>query len=150
MLALLAVLTLSLGGVAAYVVRGRRRALRWNAQHRCGWCAAPLPLQHAFVDGHAVCPACAGTARWRLGSAGLLTLGASGVFGVALLAPALRWWASGVPVGGAYLAMAAGLTIAPVALGLGTLRRMQARNRAALLASPTTSVLTRPNVSPSD
>lgn len=141
MLAILGLLTVSLSTVAAYVVRARRRAVRWNARHLCGWCAAPLPLAHAFVDGHAVCPACAATARWRLGSATLLTLGASGVFGVALLVPALRWWAAGIPVGTSYLALATGLTVAPVALGQGTLRRMQARNRAALAAGPTATIL---------
>ena len=141
MLAVVGLLTVSVSVVIAYVGRSRRRALRWNVRHLCGWCAAPLPLHHAFVDGHAVCPACAGAARWRLGSAGLLTLGASAVFGVGLLMPALRWWASGIPVGGWYLVTAVGLTIAPAALGLGALRRMQARNRAALAASPTTTLL---------
>jgi hypothetical protein len=142
MLAILGLPSISIGGLAAYVARARRRAMRWNARHLCGWCAVPLEVEHAFVDGHAVCPGCAGGARWRLATSTLAALATSGLLGVTLLAPALRWSAAGIPVGATYLAFAAGVTVAPVAVGLAALRRMQSRNRAALAAAPTARVST--------
>lgn len=141
MLALLGLVTLGVSSAAAYLVRARQRAARWNARHLCGWCASPLPLEHAFVDGHAVCANCVGAARWRLGATAGLALGTSVVMGAALLVPAVRWMAAGIPVAAPYLLAAGAATAAPLVVGILTLRRMQARNRAALAASPTTTRL---------
>jgi hypothetical protein len=74
-----------------------------------------------------------------------MTIGASVLLGAALLVPAVRWWASGIPVSSGYFALAAGLTIAPVTAGLVGLRRMQTRNRAALMAAPTAVPLAPPS-----
>lgn len=63
------------------------------------------------------------------------TVGANSVLDMALLVPALGWWANDIPNEGAHLTFAARLTTTPIALGVGTLRCMQARNRVALMAS---------------